>query len=152
MQPEVKFFAVSSWEEKLHHICQTSEQWVASGERVLIWVANPDQAKRLDGVLWQGERTQFLPHAVWPCALRVHPIVLSWQPLQLPVPHHLIVAHPHEPSSAELFSWMKTFLSVHEYADSSQPSLQQQSRQRFRVWKQHGGSPAFVKKQENSVQ
>lgn len=151
MSQEIKFYAVSSWEEKLQHICRSSERWVASGERVLIWTGNPEQTKHLDAGLWNYESTTFLPHAVWPCPLRVHPVILSWKPLQLPVPTHLIVAHPHDISSPALFSWMEQFKSVQEYADSSHPDLQQRSRQRFRAWKQHNGSPTFMKTEENST-
>lgn len=134
--PHVRFVSVSSSEEKNQRICLEAEEMTGSGHRVLIWVGDREQAHRLDVALWSGSSTQFLPHAIWPCLLRVHPIIISWQPLLLPHTSHLIVAYPHPTHDPALQTWMIQFSSVLEFADTSESSLQQQSRERFRFWKQ----------------
>lgn len=153
MKPTVRFVPVASVVEKNNHIVTEAQKMVSLQHRVLIWVKDREQAKVLDEMLWSHPSSLFLPHAVWPCALKLHPVILSWQPLVLPFTSHLIVAHPHPPlhptlseESTEyvrLRAWSQTFKTVLEFVDTYEPTLQQHSRNRFRFWKEQHCSPVY---------
>ena len=138
---------MASGADKLQHLVEEVSLVLASGGRCVIWVADPAQAAQIDKHLWEFESSSFLPHGIWPCSLRLHPVILSWQPIVLPETSHLIVAHPHECEPSEMFSWQLSYSKILEFVDTGDAHLQVQSRKRFKRWRQHRVSPLH----ENSV-
>ncbi len=143
--PHVRFLAVASHDDKFQHLGEEVSVAITSGARCLIWVSDANQAARVEQHLWQFETSSFMPHAIWPCSLVLHPIIISWQPLVLPNVTDLFVLHPHPSDVLSMFSWMLEYQNILEFADLSDKHLQTQSRNRFKTWRQHHIQPSYQK-------
>ncbi|MBW8894193.1 MAG: DNA polymerase III subunit chi [Burkholderiales bacterium] len=62
MALQVSFY--SDAEDPLHYACRLIRRALASGKPVGVCVA-PDDAARLDGLLWNFDATDFIPHRRW---------------------------------------------------------------------------------------
>lgn len=151
MATEVSFQAVSREEDKNRQIALLAETFYQQNKRVFIWTEK-QQTSILNRELWTFRPASFLPHAVWPCSVALHPIILSHLQLKLDGADVLIVANPQE--REQFIPWMQRYPMVIDFANLDTADGKEYSRRCYKTWREAGMNPRFEKEaaqpQENS--
>ncbi len=139
MKTEVVFVLLKKREKALH-LSRLAEKHFNDGRQVLIRAADDEQAQGLDRYLWTWDKGSFLPHVVSQTAIDQtdEGIVITVSENN---PNHatvLLMAHPCS------LSFMQSFELVIDFAEVYDPALAQQSRERFRCYREHGFNPRMA--------
>lgn len=135
----VKFVKVDQ-RNKAQHLCQLTEQYYQQGKKVLLVVQDDNQAVALDRFLWTWNKGSFLPHSFDNGSVDClrEPIVVATResnPNNAPV---LIMGTPCSLAFVERFE-----LAI-DFAETYDPLLLEQSRERFREYRNHGLNPQML--------
>lgn len=130
-------FAKLERQEKVQLLCRLTEEQYSSGKRVLIRVQDDNQAVSLDRFMWTWDKGAFLPHAFSNGSVDCldEPIVITVRednPNAAPI---LIMA---QPCSLE---YLRKFDLVIDFAEVYDKHLAELSRERFRLYREHGLNP-----------
>lgn len=139
MMTEVIFVLLKKREMALH-LCRLAEKYFTDGRPLLIHVADNEQAQKLDRYLWTYNRGSFLPHAVVQAGIdqASDGIVITTSEHNPNNAVVLIMAHPCS------LPFMQSFEQVIDFAEVYDPALAQQSRERFRCYREHGFNPRMA--------
>ncbi len=135
---KVKFAKLES-QEKLQLLCQLTEELFQSGQRILLIVYDDNQAVSLDRYLWTWDRATFLPHAFDNGSVQCidEPIVVG---VREENPNGATVLIMGEPCSLH---FLEEFKLVIDFAEVYDPQLAEQSRERFRIYRDRGFTPSM---------
>jgi DNA polymerase-3 subunit chi len=79
-------------EDKLQKVAELSEKAVMKGRRLMLFAPDEDTVRAIEGRLWSQSPTSFLPHCDTAHELAAEtPIILDWQPADLP--HHDVLVN-----------------------------------------------------------
>lgn len=133
---QVKFVKLEK-QEKVREICRLADYYYQREQRVMVLVRDETQAISLDRFLWAWDKSSFLPHAYDSGSVECfeEPVVISREENNINNASVLILGSP---SSVEFVS---QFDQVIDFAELSDPGLAQLSRERFRLYRQHGLNP-----------
>ena len=136
-------FARQEGSDRIALICRLTRQLFEGLEgesRILIVVEDDNQALALDRQLWTFDKGAFLPHAIDNGAVdcRREPIVITTGEKNCNGADHLILGRPCS------LDFIKPFDQAIDFAEVYDPALVQRSRQRFRVYRDHGLNPAMI--------
>ncbi len=135
--PQVEFHILSEAGDtpRLRYACQLVEQAYQQGQRSYVRVANDDEARRLDEVLWSFRDQAFIPHEIRTADSPTHPRIMSiigsenagpaeFQSLLI----NLSNAMPETIDAAAL---------IYEVIDAD-PQRKQQGRERYKLYREQG--------------
>ncbi|MBW8847880.1 MAG: DNA polymerase III subunit chi [Burkholderiales bacterium] len=130
MALQVSFY--SEAEDPLHYACRLIRRAFASGKPVGVCVA-PDDAARLDGLLWSFDATDFIPHRRWDGTLPPAPgeVLLVADAASLPHRSLLLNLSDDMPGAALEFERVLEVIG-------REPGRVQAGRARYRVYQQAG--------------
>jgi len=131
--PKVRFIRLNKPEKALH-LCQLAERYFNAGRRVLIRIADENQAVTLDQFMWTWKKGTFLPHACDNGTVECHdePVVIALSERNPNAADLLILAAP---CSLE---FIRQFEQVIDFAELYDPDLAQASRDRFARYRETG--------------
>lgn len=134
--PVVEFVKLTQ-AQKAKHLCTLAQQFMTAGKRVLIVVADDNQALTLDRYMWTWDKGSFLPHVWDNGSVECHqdPIVIVSKQRNANGAQVLITASPCE------LSFMQQFDHVVDFAETYDEQLRQAARQRFLEWREVGCEP-----------
>jgi DNA polymerase-3 subunit chi len=129
--------------DRIPLICSLCEQLFLDGggkERILIVVADDNQALTLDRFLWSWDRVSFLPHVYDNGAVECcrESIVISTREDNCNAATILIMGCPCS------LDFVKKFKQSLDFAEVFDADLVSHSRQRFRVYRDHGLNPTML--------
>lgn len=134
--PQVRFVKLER-QEKIQQLCELAEQFFQQGMRVLLLVHDENQAVSLDRFLWTWNKGSFLPHAFDSGSVECfqEPIVVTIQETNSNGAEVLILGAPcsHE--------FLLQFKIVIDFAELYDPLLADQSRSRYRFYRDLGLNP-----------
>ena len=134
--PVVEFIKLKK-PEKAKHLCQLATEFFAQGQRVLILVADDNQALTLDRFMWTWDKGSFLPHVWDNGAVECHEeaIAIGTEERNSNGAQILIAARPCR------VEFMRHFKHVIDFAEVYDEQLRQQARDRFAAWREIGCEP-----------
>lgn len=124
-------------QEKFPEICRLAASYYQREQRVMILVEDESQAISLDRFLWAWDKSSFLPHAYDSGSVECfeEPVVIASEESNTNNASVLILGSP---CSIEFAS---RFEQVVDFAELFDPELAELSRERFRIYRQHGLKP-----------
>ena len=130
-------FAKLERQEKTRLLCQLAEEQFSSGKRVLLQVGDDNQAISLDRFMWTWEKGAFLPHAFSNGSVDCldEPIAITVREDNPNGASVLIMGHPCS------VDYMRKFALVIDFAELYDKQLAEQSRKRFRRYRENGFNP-----------
>ena len=137
--PQIRFYKIESLQERPLQICSIVADLYAKGHRVLIQTADLQEANELSHHLWSFRPETFIPHAIWPCRARLHPVILT--PLPIPCLPGEVLLYASPPSV--LPSVLPASLII-DFADPYDPKKRETDRERFSFWRKTGTSPEYI--------
>lgn len=131
--PSVRFVKLSKPEKALH-LCQLADRYFTEGHRVLIRLADENQAVTLDQFMWTWKKGAFLPHACDNGAVECHdePVVIALSDRNPNAADILILGIPCA------LEFVRQFDQVVDFAEVYDPELAQSSRVRFSRYREAG--------------
>jgi DNA polymerase-3 subunit chi len=141
---EVRFYTLgdAGGSARLRQACLLTEQAFLADERVLVWLAGPEEMARFDDLLWSFGEKSFVPH---------EPLAADPRASEAPVQLHAgelpdglgeafgtLVMLRAEPAPA-----MLRFARVIEIVDA-EPAVRNAGRARFRWYREHGVTPQHI--------
>ena len=132
------YFVKQERPEKARLLCQLAENFYHnSGQRILIYLQEPEQALALDHFLWTWDKGSFLPHCYDSGAVDCHsePIVITSQENNCNGAQILIMGNP---CSTD---FVGHFQEAVDLAETYDETLAIQSRDRFRSYRLNGFNP-----------
>jgi|GEM_PF-1527644 len=152
-QPQIHFIQlikpVKDWA-----ICLQTSRLYERGHRILIKAYDRAHAKKLDTQLWEFERISFIPHAVVPtedahsneagtdASSSEYPVWISEQEASIEGIDTLVVGAPCS------IRYMSLFRNILDFAEEYNPQKLQASRERFRMWREKGFKPKYIKAEQ----
>ncbi|MFO7764813.1 MAG: DNA polymerase III subunit chi [Pelovirga sp.] len=131
------YFVLLERQEKALHIARLIEQSFLCSQRILVRVANDEQAYSLDHYLWSWKKDSFLPHGV--VVSDAHsgedPIVITTTEIN-PIKADVLIC-----GSPCSLAFIDTFELVYDFAETYNELLADQSRERFRQYRLRGLDP-----------
>ena len=142
--PQIDFYtlAENSRTVRLKAACQLAERSFLAGERVLVWLQDPQAQSSFDDLLWTFGDRSFVPHEA-----------LAADPAACEAPVQLFAGAELPP--AALNAGFSTLLALREQASEqamsfprvievidSEPAGRSAGRARFRFYREHGAAPA----------
>jgi len=123
--------------EKARYLCEISEEFLASGHRVLVVVNDDNQAVTLDRFMWSWQKGSFIPHAYDNGAVECidELVVISVQEENSNGADVLVMGKPCS------ISFMKRFKVVIDFAEVFDDALAEASRERFAAYREAGFEP-----------
>jgi len=134
--PVVEFIKLTKV-EKAKHLCQLAAEFYAQGKRVVIMVADDNQALTLDRYMWCWDKGSFLPHVWDNGAVECYQdaIAIAVEQRNSNGAQVLIAGSPCA------LSFMRQFEHVIDFAETYDEELLQAARQRFARWREVGNEP-----------
>lgn len=134
--PVVEFIKLTK-PEKAKHLCLLANEFFTQGRRVLILVADDNQALTLDRFMWTWDKGSFLPHVWDNGAVECHEeaIAIGTEERNSNGAQVLIAARPCR------IEFMRQFKHVIDFAETYDEALRQAARQRFGAWREVGCEP-----------
>jgi DNA polymerase-3 subunit chi len=129
--------------DRIPLICQLCEQLFLDGlgkEKILILVDDDNQALALDRLLWTWNKLSFLPHAYDNGAVECfrEPIIITTREDSHNAAATLIMGRPCS------LDFVKKFKQVIDFAEVYDADLVERSRQRYRIYRDHGLNPEML--------
>lgn len=123
--------------EKARHLCQLASEFFHQGKRVLVLVADDNQAMTLDRFMWTWDKAAFLPHVWDNGAVECHEekIAITTTERNSNGAQVLIAGRPCA------MAFMRHFERVIDFAETYDDSLRDLARQRYRQWQEAGSAP-----------
>jgi len=125
--------------ERARVLCELAEEFSTAGQRVLVMVQDDNQGVTLDRFMWIWKKGAFLPHVYQNGSVECHdePVV--------------IVAEEENPNGAQVLlmgapcsmEFMRHFRHVVDFAEAFDEDRLEVSRERFKVYRQHGFAPVM---------
>jgi len=125
--------------ERARVLCELAEEFSMAGQRVLVMVQDDNQGVTLDRFMWTWKKGAFLPHVYQNGSVECHdePVV--------------IVAEEENPNGAQVLlmgapcsmEFMRHFRHVVDFAEAFDEDRLEVSRERFKVYRQHGFAPVM---------
>ena len=125
--------------ERARVLCELAEEFSMAGQRVLVMVQDDNQGVTLDRFMWIWKKGAFLPHVYQNGSVECHdePVV--------------IVAEEENPNGAQVLlmgapcsmEFMRHFRHVVDFAEAFDEDRLEVSRERFKVYRQHGFAPVM---------
>ncbi len=133
---QVKFVKLEN-QEKLPNLCRLADEFFQLGKHVLLMVHDANQGVSLDRYLWTWDKGAFLPHAFDNGSVDClnEPIVIGVRETNPNGATVLILGKPCSPE------FIRQFELVIDFAEIYDPQLAQQSRERFRRYRDQGLNP-----------
>ncbi|WP_303720935.1 DNA polymerase III subunit chi [Malonomonas rubra] len=130
-------FAKLERQEKARLLCSLAEEQLNGGKRVLIKVQDDNQAVSLDRFMWTWDRGAFLPHAFDNGSVDCieEPIVITVAEENSNAAPVLIMGQPCS------LDFIQRFELVIDFAEVYDKHLAALSRDRFRLYREHGFKP-----------
>ncbi len=135
------YFVKQERPEKARLLCQLIESFFSrNGQRILVYLQEPEQAIALDRFLWTWDKASFLPHCFDSGAIDCHsePIVITAQENNCNGATTLIMGNPCS------INFIKHFSEVIDLAEIYDEILADQSRDRFRHYRESGFAPEML--------
>ncbi|MFM1897129.1 MAG: hypothetical protein RLZZ385_2203 [Pseudomonadota bacterium] len=135
--PSVNFYPLTATEPDAHLVfaCRLAEKALGLGHRVHVHLDDPEQAQRLDQLLWQFRPSAFIPHerldSADPEALATVRVTLGHGELLPPQPDVLINL------AAQVCAQHRKFRRISDIVPAVQPGLDL-GRQRYRFYQEQG--------------
>lgn len=127
--------------DKALHLCHWAQRFFDAGERVLIRVQEDKQVRMLDSYLWTFSKDSFLPHGCVTTdehSVPDEPIVVTASEQNVNNATRLLMGSPCA------IEFMMQFQQIIDFAEMYDPDLAQQSRERFRVYREAGFAPRMA--------
>jgi DNA polymerase-3 subunit chi len=125
--------------ERARILCELAEEFYLHNMRVLILVQDENQGVTLDRFMWTWKKGAFIPHVYDNGSVDSHdePVV--------------IVDEQHNPNGADVLvmgtvctlDFMKQFKHVVDFAETYDEERLEDSRERFREYRDHGFKPSM---------
>jgi len=137
--PQVRFVKLEQ-RDKAQKICQLSDQYFMQGKRLLLLVQDENQAVALDRFLWTWNKASFIPHAFDNGSVDClqEPVVISTREKNPNNGSVLIMGTPCSPD------FLNQFELVVDFAEAFDADLLEQSRIRFRLYRELGLNPQML--------
>lgn len=127
--------------ERARILCDLAESFYLAGQRVLVMVQDDNQGVTLDRFMWTWKKGAFVPHVYDNGSVECHdePVV--------------IVAEEENPNGAEVLlmggpcrlQFVRHFRHVIDFAETFDDARLEESRERFRSYREHGFKPVMRK-------
>ncbi|MBW2688533.1 MAG: DNA polymerase III subunit chi [Deltaproteobacteria bacterium] len=127
--------------ERARILCDLAEEFYLAGQRVLVMVQDDNQGVTLDKFMWTWKKGAFVPHVYDNGSVECHdePVV--------------IVAGEENPNGAQVLlmgvqcslDFIRHFQHVIDFAESFDETRLEESRERFRNYREHGFTPVMRK-------
>jgi len=136
--PRIEFIRLRK-PEKAKHLCEAAERFFIDGARILITVLDSNQGVTLDRFMWAWKKGSFVPHAFDNGAVDcfADPVVITTDERN---PNGATVLIMGKPCGIE---FLAQFDQVVDFAELYDPDLAQQSRERFRSYREAGYDPGM---------
>lgn len=125
--------------ERARILCDLAEEFYLAGHRVVVMVQDDNQGVTLDRFMWTWKKGAFVPHVYDNGSVDCHdePVV--------------IVAAPENPNGADVLimgvpcpvDFVRHFRQAVDFAESFDADRLEESRQRFRSYRDHGFTPVM---------
>lgn len=142
--PQVDFYVTAAPEaaERLRLACRITEKAFLAGHRVLVWDTDAEELARFDDLLWTFADRSFVPHERAPGAAGdadAAPVLLANDPAQVPqgAPPPDVVVN----LDAALPPFAREAARIVEVVNG-EPGVREQSRVRYRAYREAGANPA----------
>lgn len=137
--PQVRFVKLDQ-RDKAFKLCQLTEHYYQQGKRILLLAQDDNQAVSLDRFLWTWSKGSFLPHAFDNGSVEClhEPIVVVSREVN---PNNATILLMAGPCSVPFLS---QFELVIDFAETYDPVLVEQSRERFRLYRDQGLEPQML--------
>jgi DNA polymerase-3 subunit chi len=127
--------------ERARVLCDLAEEFYLAGQRVLVMVQDDNQGVTLDQFMWSWKKGAFVPHVYQNGSVECHdePVV--------------IVAGEENPNGAQVLlmgvtcslEFARHFRHVIDFAEAFDETRLEESRERFRIYREHGFAPVMRK-------
>ena len=127
--------------ERARILCDLAEEFYLAGERVLVMVQDDNQGVTLDQFMWTWKKGAFVPHVYQSGSVECHdePVV--------------IVTEEENPNGAQVLlmgvtcslEFARHFRHVIDFADAYDETRLEESRERFRIYREDGFAPVMRK-------
>lgn len=125
--------------ERAQILCDLAEEYYLAGQRVLIMVQDENQGVTLDRFMWTWKKGTFVPHVYDNGSIDSHDESV------------VIVDEPQNPNGADVLimgsscdtDFMKQFKKVIDFAEAYDDDCLEESRNRFRIYREHGFNPVM---------
>ncbi len=137
--PTVNFYVLtdSAPDAHLRHACRLAEQAVDNGQRVFVRIADADDAKRMDDLLWTFGDRSFLPHEIAtpdsPSDARIRVLIGSTSP---PAEFRDLLIN----LGSDALSEMDSVQAIAELVPAD-PQLKRLARERFKHYRERNLEP-----------
>jgi len=136
--PRIEFIRLGK-PEKAKHLCEAAEKFFQEGRKVLITVLDENQGVTLDRFMWTWKKGSFLPHALDNGTVDCFsdPVVITTEERNPNGASVLIMGKPCG------IAFIRQFEEVIDFAEVYDSDLAQQSRDRFRIYREAGFDPGM---------
>ena len=136
-----EFVNLRSPEQKLRLVCQCVKRCYERGETVVVHVAYPADAERLDAMLWTFEDGTFIPHARLAEAQQpvIEPVVICCGEEPVSGADAFVEAGGGEPSRR-----FEGFSHAFDFAETYDAQLRELSRRRYKACQDAGYRMRFI--------
>lgn len=127
--------------ERARVLCDLAEEFYLAGQRVLVMVQDDNQGVTLDQFMWTWKKGTFVPHVYQNGSVECHdePVVIA--------------AEEENPNGAQVLlmgvtcslKFVRHFRHVIDFAEAFDETRLEESRERFRSYREHGFAP-FMRK------
>ena len=127
--------------ERARVLCDLAEEFYLAGQRVLVMVQDDNQGVTLDQFMWSWKKGAFVPHIYQNGSVECHdePVV--------------IVAEEENPNGAQVLlmgvtcslEFTRHFRHVIDFAEAFDDTRLDESRERFRIYREYGFAPVMRK-------
>jgi DNA polymerase-3 subunit chi len=125
--------------ERARILCDLTEEFYLAGQRVLVMVQDENQGVTLDQFMWTWKKEAFVPHVYDNGSVECHdePVV--------------IVDNQENPTGADVLimgtvcdtAFIRQFKHVIDFAETFDDERLEESRERFRSYREHGFNPVM---------
>ena len=127
--------------ERARVLCDLAEEFYLAGQRVLVMVQDDNQGVTLDQFMWSWKKGAFVPHVYQNGSVECHdePVV--------------IVAGEENPNGAQVLlmgvtcslEFARHFRHVIDFAEAFDETRLEESRDRFKIYREYGFAPVMRK-------
>jgi len=135
---QVEFYVLEevSADARLRLACRLAERACADAQSVFILASSPDEARRMDDLLWTFRDRSFVPHElVENAGANAPPVLIGTSLAAAPVREVLVNLAPQMPEGCEAFSRILEPLDADE-------ERRRRGRERYRAYRERGLVPA----------